>query len=61
MAFPSVSAPVTGTKLQPTDWVKFFTNPVSDRELISKIYKALKKSESQNLNNPILKKNGVEC
>jgi hypothetical protein len=29
-----------------TDWEKFFTNPISDRVLISKIYKELKKLDS---------------
>jgi hypothetical protein len=33
---------VNKTKLQPTDWEKFFTNAISDRELISKTYKELK-------------------
>jgi hypothetical protein len=31
---------------QPTDWEKFFTNPISDRGLISQIYKNLKKLTS---------------
>ena len=26
-------------KKQPTEWEKIFTNPVSDKELITKIYK----------------------
>ena len=30
------------TKLQLMDWERIFTNPASDRELISKIYKELK-------------------
>jgi hypothetical protein len=29
---------VNRTKWQPTDWEKIFTNPTSDRMLISKIY-----------------------
>ena len=33
---------VDKTKRQPTDWEKFFTNPTSDKGLISKIYKELK-------------------
>jgi hypothetical protein len=31
------------TNREPTDWEKIFTNPISDRRLISKIYKELKK------------------
>ena len=31
------------TKRQPTEWEKIFTNPTSDKGLISKIYKELKK------------------
>jgi hypothetical protein len=34
-------------KWQPTEWEKIFTNPTSDRGLISKIHKELKKSDKQ--------------
>ena len=37
---------VNKTKWQPTEWDKIFTNPTSDRRLISKIYKKLKKTSS---------------
>ena len=46
---------VNRTKWQPTDWEKIFTNPTSDRGLISNIYKELKKLESRQSNNPIKK------
>jgi hypothetical protein len=49
---------VNKTKWQPTDWEKFFTNPTSNRGLISHIYKELKKLDSREPNNPI--KNGVQ-
>jgi hypothetical protein len=38
---------VNRTNQQPTDWGKFFTNPTSGRELISKIYKGLEKLTSR--------------
>jgi hypothetical protein len=43
------------TKRPPTDWEKIFTNPKSDRRLISNIYKELKKLNSRNSNDPIKK------
>jgi hypothetical protein len=48
---------VNKTKRPPTDWERIFTNPTSDRGLISNIYKEFKKLDSRNSNNPI--KNGV--
>ena len=49
---------VNRTKQQPTNWEKNFTNPISDRGFIYKIYKELKKVDSIEPNNPI--KNGVQ-
>jgi hypothetical protein len=49
---------VSKTKRPPTDWERIFTNPKSDRGLISNIYKELKKLNSRNPNNPI--KKGVQ-
>lgn len=46
---------VKRTNWQPTDWERIFTNPTSDRSLISKIYKKLKKLDTNNQNNLILK------
>jgi len=49
---------VISTKWQPTDWEIISTYPPSDRGLISKIYKELKKLDLRESNNPI--KNGVQ-
>ena len=48
---------VNNTERPPKDWERIFINPKSDRELISNIYKQLKKLDSRNSSNPI--KNGV--
>ena len=48
---------VNRTKWQPTDWEKIFTNPTSDRGVLSNIFKELK-LDSRESNNPI--KNGVQ-
>ncbi|KAL6030381.1 hypothetical protein STEG23_024291 [Scotinomys teguina] len=46
---------ITKTKHQPTEWEKIFTNPTSDRGLISRIYKELKKHDIKTSNSPIEK------
>jgi hypothetical protein len=39
---------VNKTKRPLTDWERIFTNPKSDRGLISNVYKELKKLDSRN-------------
>jgi hypothetical protein len=48
---------VNRTKKQTTNWEKIFTNPISNRGLISSIYEEIKKLDSRESDNPI--KNGV--
>ena len=54
-SFCTAKDTVNRTKWQPTDWEKIFTNPTSNRGLISKIYKEPKKGDSREANNPIKK------
>ena len=53
-SFCKAKPTINKTKQQSTEWGKIFTNPISDRGL-SKIYKELKKLDSRETNNPILK------
>ena len=52
-SFCKANDTVKRTKQQPTNWEKIFTNPTSDRGLISNIYKELKKSNPREPNSPI--------
>jgi hypothetical protein len=49
-SFWKAKGTVNKTKRSPTDWERILTNPKSDRELITNIYKELKKLDSRNSN-----------
>jgi hypothetical protein len=57
-SFCKAKVTVNKTKRPPTDWERIFTYPKSDSELISNIYKELKKVDSRKSDNPI--KNGAQ-
>ena len=57
-SFCKAKGTINKTKKPPIDWERIFTYPKSDRELISNIYKELKKLEYRKSNNPI--KNGAQ-
>jgi hypothetical protein len=51
--FSNAKDTVNRRNQQPTLWKRTFTDPPFDRVLISKIYKELKKLDTNNSNNPI--------
>ena len=52
-SFHKAKNSVNSTKWQPTEWGNIFINSTSDRGLISKIYKELKKQDINKLTNSI--------
>ena len=54
-SFCTAKDTVNKTQRQPTEWEKIFSNDVSDKGLVSKIYKKLIKLNSKETNNPIMK------
>ena len=53
--FSAATLTVNKTKRQPTEWEKIFANDLSDKGLVSKIYKEFIKPNSKETNNPITK------
>ena len=54
-SFCTVKETISKTKRQLTGWEKIFSNDLSDKGLVSKIYKELIKVDTQKPNNPVKK------
>ena len=54
-SFCTAKETINKTKRQPTEWEKIFANDISDKALVSKIYKELTKLHTQKTNNPVKK------
>ena len=53
--FCTAKETINKTKRQPTEWEKIFAKDISDKGLVSKIYKELTKLHTQKPNNPVKK------
>ena len=54
-SFCTAKETINKTKRQPTEWEKIFANDISDKGLVSKIYKALTKLHTRKTNNSVKK------
>ena len=54
-SFCTVKETISKNKRQLTEWEKIFANNISDKGLVSKIYKELIKLNTQKTNNPVKK------
>ena len=54
-SFCTAKETIRKTKRQLTEWEKIFTSDISDKGLVSKIYKELITLNTQNTNNPVKK------
>ena len=54
-SFCTTKETINKTKRQPREWEKIFANDISDKGLVSKIYKELTKLHTQKTNNPVKK------
>ena len=53
--FSTAKETISKTKRQPTEWEKIFANDISDKGLVSKIYKELTNSTPKKQKNPVKK------
>ena len=53
--FCTAKETINKTKRQPMEWEKIVANDISDKRLVSKIYKELTKLHTQKTNNPMKK------
>ena len=54
-SFCTTKETISKVKRQPSEWEKIITNEVTDKELISKIYKQLMQLNTRKINDPIKK------
>ena len=54
-SFCTAKETIGKTKRQPTEWEKVFANDISDKGLVSKIYKEMIKLNTQRTNNRVKK------
>ena len=54
-SFCTAKETINKTKRQPTEWEKIFANDMSDKGLVSKIYKEFTKLNTQKTSNPVKK------
>ena len=54
-SFCTAKETINKTKRQPTQWEKIFANDISDKGLVSKIYKELTKLNTRKTSNPVNK------
>ena len=55
MSLGTTKETISKVKRQPSEWEKIIANKVTDKELISKIYKQLLQLKSRKINNAIKK------
>ena len=54
-SFCTAKETISKVKRQPSEWEKIIANEITDKELISKIYKQLMQLNTRKMNNPIKK------